>query len=547
MAANRVLALALVTLCSAYAIAAFNIYPSIYPDAAGGFLVRQSMERGGAWNHMTEPSADDIAQDRSYFYAVWSPGQYAVPDFLVDRGLTLGRALTVLCVFASLIGLSGWLLLFRILGFDWTTTLACGVLIAASRSFNLSFLIYVGSDLLAFAAFPFLAVAAYSLRRSWAFVVVAPVLVLVGFFLKNSMTIYVGAWILCVAAVEAFRSPSSMARAIGRLAITGGALAVTALFVHWTYVSRGWTPVSYEPAWSTAPSAYLLPWAMYVLAATSLDDVLSRIFTPPLQTWYDYKSSTPFLLPIAMATVAFAVHEVRRRSREVATLESVSFAGVVVASFAFLYVTGSGASLNLSRHYLIPGYVLLPLLVRRVINLPRPGVRIVLAVVLAAPCLYGVLSFGSNWRRHYDQRMAHSPDVQVTYLMLTPRLVDFLEALDRNLPGDKSLVVTPGHDYALEFSRVRVLATSVTSDSVEKITDTKRFGTVDNLVVVAERQGMTDEEISAWLASFKSYDPMQWEYLEADGFQFYVPVTQAVNRAWLAAAWDAIDDRATNR
>ena len=544
---NRVLAVTLVALCSVYAVAAFNIYPSLYPDAVGGFLVRQSMQRGGDWNHMTEPSADDIATDRSYFFAVWSPGQYAVPDFLVDRGLTLGRALTVLCVFASVFGLLGWLLLFRVLGFDWTITLACGMLIAASRSFNLSFLIYVGSDLLAFSAFPFLAVAAYSLRRSWALVVVAPVLVLVGFFLKNSMSIYVGAWILCVAAIEAFRASSSMARAAGRLAITVGALAATALFVQWTYVSRGWTPVSYQPAWATAPAAYVLPWAMYMLAATSLDDVLSRIFTPPAQIRYDYRSSTLFLLPVAMATVAFAVHEVRRRSREVATLESVSFAGVVVASFAFLYATGSGASLNLSRHYLIPGYVLLPLLVRRIINLPRPGVRLMLAAVLAAPCLYGVLSFGSNWGRHYDRRMAHSPEVQVTYLMLTPRLVDFLKALDRTLPGENALVVTPGHEYALEFSRVRVLATSVTSDSVEKITDTKRFGTVDNLVVMAERQGMTDEEISAWLASFKSYELTQWEYLEADGFRFYVPVGQAVNQTWLAAAWDAIDDRARGR
>src|SRR5687767_5345492 len=153
MAASRLLGITLIVLCSVYTIAAFNIYPSLLPDAAGGLLVRKSMARGGAWNHMTEPRSDDIAQDRSYFYAMWSPGQYAVPGVLADRGLTLGRALTVVCVFGSLIGLSGWLLLFRALGFDWTATLASGVLIAASRSFNFSFVTYVGSDLLAFAAF----------------------------------------------------------------------------------------------------------------------------------------------------------------------------------------------------------------------------------------------------------------------------------------------------------------------------------------------------------------------------------------------------------
>ena len=147
----------------------------------------------------------------------------------------------------------------------------------------------------------------------------------------------------------------------------------------------------------------------------------------------------------------------------------VSFAGIAVAVFAVLFASGSGASLKLLRHYLIPGYLLLPLLVRRVFELPRPAARVVLVALLAAPSLYGVPAFASNWWRHYDQRATHSPEVQVTYPMLTPRLVAFLDCLDRNLPGETSLVVTPGHDYALEFSRTRVLATSVTSDSLEKI------------------------------------------------------------------------------
>ena len=541
MAANRLLGITLVVLCSVYTAAAFTIYPSLYPDPAAGFAVRKSMASGAAWNHMIEPRSDDISRDRAYFYATWSPGQYAVPGLVADLGLTLGRALTVVCVFASVIGLSGWLLLFRTLGFDWTTTLACGVLIAASRTFNLSFLTYVGSDLLAFAAFPIIAVAAYRLRHSWLLVPAAPVLVIVGFFLKNSMAIYVGSWILCVGVTDAWRSTGSIRGVAGRLVATVTAIAAAVVFVQWTYVSRGWTPVSYESSWSMAPAVYLLPWVMPLLAATSVDDVLSRIFLRPGQAWYDYKSSTPFLLPLAMATLAFVVQVVRRRSQQVATLESVSFAGVVVAAFTYLYATGSGASLSLSRHYLIPGFVLLPLLVHRIMNMPRSGVRGVLVVVLAAPCLYGALSFASNWRRHYEHRTVHSADVQVTHLMLTPRLVDFLKSLDRTLPGGSSLVVIPAPEYALEFSRTRVLATSVISDSVDKMRDTRRFGAVGNLMVIAEREGMTDEAISTWLASFQSYDPTRWEYLEADGFRFYVPVAQAVNRTWLAAMWDAVE------
>ena len=49
-------------------------FSDFYPDAAGGFRVKKRMAGGSPWNHMTEPRADDIAKDHSYFYAMWSPG-----------------------------------------------------------------------------------------------------------------------------------------------------------------------------------------------------------------------------------------------------------------------------------------------------------------------------------------------------------------------------------------------------------------------------------------------------------------------------------------
>lgn len=535
-------AVALVLLCSVYTVGALTVYPSMYPDAAGGFLVKKSMAAGSAWNHLVEPRADDIAQDHSHFYAMWSPGQYAVPGVVeaLGLGLTLGGALTVVCILAPLVGLGGWMFLFRTLGLDWTTTLASSVLIAASRSVNLSFIVYVGSDLLAFAAFPFLAVVAWRLRHSWLMVPVAPVLVLVGFYLKNSMLIYVGAWIVAAVAVDVVHSTDSRARGISRLMLTASAIVAAALLMQWAYLSRGWTPVSYEPTWPAARAAFVLPWAMPLLAATSFGDVLNRLLTSPDHELFNYKNSTLFLLPIAIGTVAFGVNQVRMRPRDTTTLTLVSFAGLAVAALAVLFASGSGASLELSRHYLIPGFALLPLLVRRVIELPSPLLRRTLLLVLVAPCLYGVLSFASNWRRHYDHRAVHSDDVQVTYLMLTPRLVGFLESLDRHLPEGNNLVVTPSHDYALEFSRTRVLPTSVTSDSLEKIAATKRSGVVDNLVVMAEVGGMTAAELQAWLESFQSYDPARWEYLEVDGFRFYVPNGQVVDRAWLSTQWNAL-------
>ena len=78
-------------LWASYTVAAFCVWPSLYPDPSYGFLVRKSVAAGAPWNHMTAPKPDNIAEDHSYFYAVWSPGQYVVPGTIADLGMTLAR------------------------------------------------------------------------------------------------------------------------------------------------------------------------------------------------------------------------------------------------------------------------------------------------------------------------------------------------------------------------------------------------------------------------------------------------------------------------
>ena len=151
---------------------------------------------------MTAPKPDNIAEDHSYFYAVWSPGQYVVPGTIADLGMTLGAALRVTCVLFSLLGLAGWLLLFRRMGFDWTPALLSVLLIAATRSVNLSFLIYTGSDLLAFAFFPYMAVVVLTTRNSYLSALICVPLMVLGFFLKNSLAIYTAVWIAGVLATN---------------------------------------------------------------------------------------------------------------------------------------------------------------------------------------------------------------------------------------------------------------------------------------------------------------------------------------------------------
>ena len=88
------------------------------------------------------------------------------------------------------------------MGFDWTPALLSVLLIAATRSVNLSFLIYTGSDLLAFAFFPYMAVVVLTTRNSYLSALICVPLMVLGFFLKNSLAIYTAVWIAGVLATN---------------------------------------------------------------------------------------------------------------------------------------------------------------------------------------------------------------------------------------------------------------------------------------------------------------------------------------------------------
>ena len=530
-------ALVIALLCAAYVAGAAMIRPSLLPDAAYGLLVAKSMRHGAPWNHMAEPMADNIAQDRSHFYAIWSPGQYAIPAVLINAGLPTGISVAIVSITASLLGLAGWLLLFRRLGCRLAIAAGACMVIACSRSFNYSFVAYVGSDVLAFAAFPWIAVALLELNDSPWLAPAAAAAMVAAFFVKNSLPIYVGAWI-------AAQSFVTFRRDIGarRILVTAAPVAAAAIaiaVVHWTYNSRGWTPIAYQPSFSAAPHRYLLPWAMPILAASSWDDVFSRVFSHPAGAVidFDYKRSVPLLLAIVVVTAGTAWHS-HRRSISTSAPIVFAFSAIVLAIFTVLLVTGSGASLDLSRHYRIVGYLWLPLLVQ-LAAASRPVLAVAITAALLVPCAYGVASFASNWRRHFDQRMSHSTWLQVTHPSLTGRDVRTLTALDAELP-EGSLVVTPAAAYALEFERIRALATSAVSDPIELIRATRRRGTVANLLVIAELPGMTEARQRAWIDAFASYDT--WESADIDHLRIYVPAQQQISGAWLRDRFGRLED-----
>jgi hypothetical protein len=270
---------------------------------------------------------------------------------------------------------------------------------------------------------------------------------------------------------------------------------------------------------------------MPLLAATSWDDLFAWIFLHPSGAIvpFDYRHSVPFLFVIAVAS-AFAALIAWKRHGDDRVLQTLLYSVITVGGLMTLLASGAIASLDLSRHYRVIGYVWLALIVRAMLR-AKPAAAAALAVVLLLPSVYGVASFASNWRRHYAARTSQSARLDITHPQLTPRMTRALASLDKELPPG-TLVVTPVPTYALEFVRTRALPTNVVADELRQMP--KHYGHAANLVVIADRRGLTEEKCAQWLTWFPDYD--RWEHFDLDDHRFFVPSGQAVTPMWLEAA-----------
>src|SRR5262249_49567272 len=78
-------------------------------DSGVCFLALRSMLDGGAFNGVTAPDPSNIANDFVTFMTLWSPGQYLVPAIFIWLGADYGLALSLTALFATLIGVVGWI------------------------------------------------------------------------------------------------------------------------------------------------------------------------------------------------------------------------------------------------------------------------------------------------------------------------------------------------------------------------------------------------------------------------------------------------------
>jgi hypothetical protein len=499
----RVIGWAVAGLIAVYAVAAFLVAPAMYTDSAWGFLVADTMARGGAFNHLVIPDSGDIARDRSLFLAVWSPGQYVLAAALERAGLTLGTALTVVTTAFTVLGLVGWYRFYRSWGFPVSSAALAIAITAGSRHLALPFGIYNGGEVLLFGGAPWFLLL---LRRWRKLSATQAVGVFIAFaalaFLKLSALVLAFAALAAVVIGDLW--PPTRIR--WRRPLTAAAIAlafVVAFYVVWYARGRTAADSNGASAWILLVPRFLEGWAAAVSGMVSLGDLAARILQRPgapvlasLDTLY---------LIATLPAVALLVFVRRRLADTHANYAqfATALALFYVAMMAVLY--GRGGPLLMEDRFFRPLSMVLLIGVVHVAASAANSIRLPLAALAGATMLYGISSYfvrlDHNAHSALGRRGFH-------HMTLTH---DGLALMRRTLQGtagqDGTIVYVMSPEIAFEIEGARVIVSAEGEDQLGRRTYKGR-GT--RLFVFVDDKALADGRAEIMLRSFVDYDRGGW-------------------------------------
>lgn len=494
-------------LVAVYAVIAFVVAPAMYPDSGWGFVVSESMARGGPFNRIVEPALDDLSRDSSAFSGLWSPGQYMLPHALRLLGLKLGPALVIVTIVFTALGLVGWQAFYASWGFPPLTVAIAVALIAGSRAIALPFGIYNGGELLLFGTVPWFLVLlgrwrAFTIAQSVGIVIAMGVVT----FMKLSGAVIAYAALAAMVVYDVL--PPSIGRLRRPIMATLIAVAFAAGF-HLVWLSQGVTAAtgssgSTALVWADLGPRFLQGWAATFFGMLSLGDLARRLFQSPanpmlqsLDTLHLIASVPALLLMAYMCRRLWGAHA-----------DYVRFA-LATALFYILAMTliySSGGDIHMEERFYRPlAWVLLVGVVHAVAT-SGVALRLPLAAVAATAVVYGIGSYFVRMQQNLQYPMS-SQGLRHQYLSH-----DAMALLKTEIAGpydrkDTVVWVIDAPDAVLELANARVIPSGA---SPAELARRSYDGRVGKLFILLPTTMVADGSAAALLKRFRDYDPTRW-------------------------------------
>jgi len=343
-------------------IGIFIYPPSIFPDAAHGFQVMQSMEKGGGFNKLVTPSQDDISQNTAQFLTWWSPGQYLVPYFFkVILGLNTGHATALSVLLLVLSGLAGFYAFFKKAGFTPIIASLSLVFIVCQQAFITPYIFYNGGEVLLFGFEGWFLYGCLSIKKTgWHLLVFVLLSGWLGFFCKSSFIWMYAAGLLCIwLRLSAVNNKISIPNSFK----TGVWLAVPAVIslacIYVFFLFKGENPAAVSAGLKFSWQTFSFPLGSPLISGFSVDDVMHGLLFPTFTPFLTPGHTIVVLIFLAIFSVALIGAIIRYVPKNEYRLFLIVFYIVSIFFFSWVYLR----QLNISyegRHFRIIGILIIP-------------------------------------------------------------------------------------------------------------------------------------------------------------------------------------------
>jgi len=515
-------AIAIVTL--GYIAASAAIRPAMYSDSAWGFAGWNARSPTAAFNYGAGLDSSDISRDAEGFMTMWSPGQHMLPGLLEDAGMSLGAALVGVSAVFSILGLAGWFVLYRSLGFPLRTAAVALAIIAGSRFFNLPFSTYNGGEVLQFGVAPWFLLLVWAVRDLRWFAI-PPLIVGAAALVFMKLTGIVVAGAAVGAAMASHDRPLTNWRNTVRKLLVGSAtIGLMGVIFYVAWYRRG--PTAATIVGVPHPDGLLFYAALTVSsigsAALSLGDLLSYVFLNPARPiLHSIDGVVYVLLPISLATFGFIYASLRKEHGEY-----VRFALLFAAAMAVFLTANLSAGMSATfdeRHLRIASLLLLVGGVHAVIECRSRLVQGMFTAVAVFSVVYGLSSFVQRMQHNLHEPLGVRG---VRVRIATQQLLDFVRKIDVSGPdARRTLIFMPSPDLILEVRNARSWSNHADFESIADLRKQIRHGRVDRLYVIVQQKLVDNGKADEILRSFVDYPIKGWAKIPLGDFVCFYQVS----------------------
>ncbi len=337
----------------------FLFPPALFPDPANGFQVMRSMEMGGNFNHLVSPDANDLGKDTSQFLSWWTPGQYLVPyGFKLALGINTGQATALTITLFQLLGLWGFYLFFKKIGFTPLLAALSLLFIAGQQFFVVPFVFYSGGELLLFGFLGWFLLGCTSFKTTGIglvfFVLIAG---LVGFICKSSFLWMYAAGLIIIWIRLSSKKPILQWLKNG---IWIGIPAITVMALIWLfYLAKGPNPGSDAAGLKFSLKAFSFPLASPLLAGFSIDDLSRGLIFHTGKVIFSDSAARTIIIVLAILSLWLVLQLLKQIPDENYRLVIKVFYTVAFLFFTAAYLRQLTITYE-ARHFRILGLLIVP-------------------------------------------------------------------------------------------------------------------------------------------------------------------------------------------